>query len=257
MLTSGFCYYQLDPIGTTINLPLDDLEKNVTYQFVTWFSADGEHWSSAYTSPDLINTQPFRVTWYNGMGYVIGQWGKEPNGATLYRTRDGKSWRPLLKGLLPAGHGGEGSLAFGPDSTAYCLLRGDSTTQVFIGIGKAPYYQEWEWKIPLVDYGPAHGGPRPAGEVLTYGLGGPQLIRLGDGRLLGVGRALGPGRDDGHATLFLVDPDKAVMTMIAECDGTSYPCIAEHEGMIWVTYISSACHKDIWEIHLAKVKVPG
>ncbi len=256
MLTTGFHYYQLDPIGTTINIPLNDLEQNVTHQFVTWLSPDGDHWSSAYASPELINTQPFRVTWYNGMGYVIGQWGKEPNGATLYRTRDGKSWRALLEGLLPEGHGGEGSLAFGADSTAYCLLRGDSETQVFIGIGKAPYYQEWEWKIPLVDYGPEHGGPRPAKELMTYGLGGPSLIRLRDGRLVGAGRALGPERDDGRATLFLVDPEKNTMTMFAEFDGTSYPGIIEHDGMIWVTYISSACHKDIWEVHLAKVKLP-
>lgn len=256
MATSGFCYYQLDPIGTPINMPLNDLEQNVAHQIVTWFSADGDHWSSAYASPDLINTQPCRVTWYNGMGYVVSQWGKEPGGATLYRTRDGKSWRVLRERLLPDGHAGEVSLAFGADSTAYGLLRGDSKTQVFIGIGRPPYYQEWEWKNPLVDYGPEHGGPRPAGEVLTYGLGGPQLIRLNDGRFLGVGRAMGPGRDDGHATVFLVDPVKSLMTMIAEFDGTSYPSIVEHDGMIWVSYISSACHKDIWEVHVGNIPVP-
>lgn len=256
MLTTGFRYYQLDPIGTIINVPLNDLEQNVTYQFVSWFSPDGEHWSSAYASPNLINTQPFRITWYNGMGYVIGQWGKEPKGATLYRTRDGKNWKVLLEGFLPEGHGGEGSLAFGADNTAYCLLRGDSQTQAFIGIGKPPYYQEWKWKRPLVDYGPEHGGLRPVEEMLRYGLGGPLLIRLRDGRLVGVGRALGPERDDGRATLFLIDPDKATMKVFAEFDGTSYPGIAEHDGMIWATYISSDCHKDIWEVHLAKVKVP-
>jgi hypothetical protein len=88
-------------------------------------------------------------------------------------------------------------------------------------------------------------------------LGGPTLIRMSDGRLLAAGRALGPGRDDGHATLFLIDPDQATMTMVAEFDGTSYPGLVEHEGMLWVTYISSACHKGIWEVHLGKVKVPG
>ena len=88
------------------------------------------------------------------------------------------------------------------------------------------------------------------------GLGGPKLIRLSDGRLLGAGRALGPGRDDGHATLFWVDPGRALLTLFAELDGTSYPGVAEYEGEIWVTYIGSKCHQDVWEVHLAKVGTP-
>ena len=80
------------------------------------------------------------------------------------------------------------------------------------------------------------------------------LLRLSDGRFLGAGRALGPGRDDGHATLFWVDPEKHLLTKFAEMDGTSYPGVAEHDGMIWVTYIDSACHNDVWEVRLAKVR---
>jgi hypothetical protein len=249
-------YYQLDWLGTTLNLSDNDLEPNVAQQSMNWLSPDGVNWSSAYACPTGANTWRWDVTWHNGMGYSIAEHGKHPMGA-LYRTRDGKTWRLLKSPLLPEDHGGEGALAFGLDDTAYCLLRGSSRTQAFIGIGKPPYYQDWEWKQPHVDYGPADGGLKPIEEVLRVGLGGPNLIRLSDGRLLGAGRALGPGRDDGHATLFLVDPDKATMTMIAECDGTSYPGIAEHDGMIWVTYISSSCHKDIWEVHLVKVKVPA
>ena len=87
-------------------------------------------------------------------------------------------------------------------------------------------------------------------------LGGARIIRLCDGRMVGAGRALGPGRDDGHATLFWADTAEFCLTMFAEMAGTSYPGLVEHDGMLWVTYISSACHKDIWEVHLAKVKVP-
>ena len=190
MLTTSFRYYQLDPIGTVLNLPDNDLEHNVTHQFVTWLSSDGEHWSSAYTSPDLINTEPFRVTWHNGMGYVVGQWGKDAKG-TLYRTRDGKNWRVLLEAFGPDERCNEGCLAFGKDETAYCLFR-DGVNQVMIGIGEAPYYQDWQWKVPDIDYGSVAGGPRPAPDALGTSLGGPQLIRLSDGRLLGAGRALGP-----------------------------------------------------------------
>jgi hypothetical protein len=249
-------YYQLDWLGTTLNLADNDLEPNVAQQSMNWLSSDGVNWSSAYACPTGINTWRWDVTWHNGMGYSIAQWGKHMQGA-LYRTRDGKNWRLLKDHLLPENHGGEGALAFGADNTAYCLLRGSSSTQAFIGIGKPPYYQDWEWKSPCVDYGPGTGGLKPIREVLRVGLGGPVLIRLRDGRFLGAGRALGPGRDDGHATLFLIDPEEARMTMVAEFDGTTYPGIVEHDGMIWVTYVGSACHKDIWEVHLGKVNVPG
>ena len=249
------CYYQLDWLGTTLNLAENDLEPNIAQQSVNWLSADGVNWSSAYACPTGANTWRWDVTWHNGMGYSIAEWGKHMMGA-LYRTRDGKSWRLLKDKLLPDDHGGEGAIAFGKDNTAYCLLRGSSVSQAFLGIGKAPYYQDWEWKNPKVDYGPGYG-MKPVQDVLRFSLGGPNLITLNDGRLIGAGRALGPDRDDGHATLFLIDPEKMTMTMIAEFDGTSYPGIAEHDGMIWVTYVSSLCHKDIWEIHLAKIKIPA
>jgi hypothetical protein len=202
-----------------------------------------------------VNTWLWDTTWHNGMGYSIAEWGKHMMGG-LYRTRDGRDWRLLKDALLPKGHAGEGALAFGPDDTAYCLLRGESRSPAFIGIGKPPYYQDWVWKHPLCDYGPADGGLRPVEEVLRVGLGGPKLIRLRDGRLLGAGRALGPGRDDSHATLFWIDPERGTMILFAEFDGTSYPGIVEHDGMVWVTYVGSACHQGRWEVHLAKVKVP-
>ena len=248
-------HYQLDWLGTTLNLADNDLELNVAQQSVTWLSPDGVNWSSAYACPIGANTWLWDTTWHNGMGYSIAEWGKHPRGA-LYRTRDGRDWRLLKDRFLPPDHAGEGALAFGDDGVAYCLLRGNSRTHVFIGVGKAPYYQEWEWNVPTVDYGPDHGGARPADEMLRFGIGGPNLICLKDGRLVGAGRALGPGRDDGHATLFWVDAQKNLLTMFAECDGTSYPGVVEHDGMIWVAYISSACRKDVWQVHLAKVKLP-
>lgn len=249
-------YYQLDRKTLGLGLvPHSDLETDVACQSVTWLSSDGENWGSAYACPTAVNTNRFNVTWHNGMGYSIAQWGKNTQG-TLYRTRDGKSWRILLDGFFPEGHAGEGALAFDEDDTAHCLLRGDSRMGAFLGVGKPPYYQEWKWAHPLVDYGPEHGGARPASDVLGVGLGGPNLIRLSDGRLLGAGRALGPGRDDGHATLFWIDPNRATMTLFAEFDGTSYPGVAEHDGTIWVTYIGSACHQEKWEVHLAKVGLP-
>lgn len=247
-------YYQLDWIGGVLNLPDHDREPHATQQSVTWLSDNGVDWDSACAPPAGLNTWLWSATWHNGMGYCLAEWGKHPNGA-LYRTRDGRDWRLLRDNLFPEGQGGEGALAFDPDGTAYCLLRGGNQTPVFIGVGKGPYYQDWTWAVPEIDYGPADGGPRPAAEVLDTGLGGPVLIRLRDGRLVGAGRALGPNRNDGRATLFLVDPGRNRLTKVVEFDGTSYPGIVEHDGRIWVTYLDRACHEDRWEVMLAAVSL--
>ena len=247
-------YYQLDWIDTVLNLPYDDLEKNVTIQTGARFTDDGVHWSSNYANDTGINTQRYFGTWHNGMGYAVGQHGKDSAGA-LYRTRDGITWQELLKPFSPDGRSNETALAFGDDDTGYALIRGPGTNGAMLGIGKAPYYQQWTWSEPTVIYGDEHPN-LPASQALRYGLGGPRLLRLKDGRLIAAGRALGPGRDDGHASLFLVDPKQNTMTLFAEFAGTSYPAVVEHDGALHVTFVSNKCHQNVWEIHLATVPLP-
>lgn len=272
----GF-YYQLDKPGD----PPNDLEENVTRQSATWLSSDGENWSSAYACPSGINSWRWEVSWHNGMGYSIGYNGKDKQG-TLYRTRDGKSWRVLMEKFFPGGIGNEASLAFGRDNTAYCLLRDGhlrptgkenkssvensdghviemgegckihGTSVPMLGIGKAPYYKEWEWKNLKVNW---NGTVKPIDEIFKAPLGGPKIIRLSDGRLVAAGRVLGPGRDDGHITLFLLDTDSSQLTMFAEIDGTTYGGVAEHDGMLWVSY-GAADKPGYLAIYLAKTEVP-
>lgn len=52
---------------------------------------------------------------------------------------------------------------------------------------------------------------------------------------------------------YLVDAEAAILTKVAEIDGTSYPGVAEHEGQLWVTYASG----DAAKLSLAKADVPG
>ena len=266
-------YYQLDdPRGTG-----GDREPDVSYQSVTWLSRDGRNWSSAYTCPSGINTWRWETHWHNGMGYSVGYAGKDVKG-TLYRTRDGRNWRALKEGFFGGCPGNEASFAFGSDDTAYCLvrdavlrartdLRGSDGHEIAagqtrkvhgdglpaLGIGKAPYYQQWEWKSLRADYGPEYGGARPCAALFSAPLGGPKLLRLSDGRLLAVGRMLGPDRDDGRITVFRVDPDAGLLTCLAECDGTTYGGIAEHDGMVWVSFVGKACHRGDWAVRLARV----
>jgi hypothetical protein len=263
-------HYQLDreTLGMGFS-PHTELEKDVACQSVTWLSSDGTDWSSAYACPSAVNTNRFNVTWYNGMGYsVTNALGINRTGS-LHRTRDGKSWRLLLRDFVPADQADEADVAFTPDGTACCILRGSSATIAMLGIGKAPYYQEWEWKHPLVDWH-GDGTVRPIRDVLRVALGGPTMISLRDGRLLAAGRTLPPTRpdgpwrvdsndpdakDDGRVVLFWVDPAKGVLTRFAEMDGTSYPGIVEHEGMIWTTFV--AWWGEEPGIYLAKVPIEG
>ncbi|MFC1454238.1 hypothetical protein ACFLQL_03565 [Verrucomicrobiota bacterium] len=262
-------YYQLDRKTLGMGLvPHSEMEADVACQAVTWLTSDGENWGTAYACPNALNTNRFNVTWFNGMGYsVTNAFGINQTG-TLHRTRDGKSWRILLKDFIPAEQGDEAGLAFTPEGLACCLLRGNRSTIAMIGLSKPPYYQEWQWIHPKVDWR-EDGNVRPANDVFRVELGGPTIITLKGGRLLGAGRTLPPerpegpwrvdasdpqGKEDGRIVLFWIDPEKGCFTRFAEIDGTSYPGVVEHEGMIWVTYV--VYWGDQPGIYLAKVKVP-
>ena len=248
-------YYLLGVRG----VPASDREPDVARQSVTWLSADGVTWSAAYACPSGVNTWRWEVEWHNGMGYSVGYCGKDARG-TLYRTRDGKSWRVLKEDFFPSGRGNEASLAFGLDDTAYCLLRAGGPVPKApvppgacppaIGIGKPPYYQEWEWREVTVDW---EGDVRPAAELLRAPFGGPRLMRASDGRFFAVGRVLGPGRDTGHITLFHVDPERARLTYVEEFTGTTYGGIAEHDGALWASH----CSSDVSAVYLARVEMPA
>lgn len=259
-------HYQLDRKTLGLGLvPYSEAEADVACQSATWLTSDGENWGSAYACPSAVNTNRFNVTWYNGMGYAVTNALGINRTGTIHRTRDGKSWRILLKDFIPAEQADEAGLAFTSDGTGCCLLRGNSATIAKLGIGKAPYYQDWQWKIPLVDW-KGDGNAKPIHEVFRVQLGGPTIITLRDGRLLGAGRTLPPprpggpwrvdssdpeGREDGRIVLFWVDPATATFTAFAEMDGTSYPGIVEHDVKIWVSF----CGGDRSGIHLAQVKL--
>lgn len=250
-------YYQLD----SPHAPQSDHEAGgVVHQSVTWLSEDGVSWSGCYACETGVNAGRWSTTWHNGMGYSSAYIGKDSGGA-LYRTRDGKRWRTLKDNFFPAEGKdilNETTIAFTADNTACCLTRGSGQpgvapfcVPVIMGIGKAPFYTDWEWTVPRIEW----AGDRrlaPPGELLTAPFGGPKMIRLSDGRLVATGRVLGPGQDDGTISLFLVDPEHAILRRFADVWGSSYAGIAEHEGRIWVACLG----RDLEGIVLAKILLP-
>lgn len=241
-------YYRLDWTGTPLNLADHDNEPDVSQQTVTWLSRDGQNWSSAYACETGINSWRWDVTWHEGMGYSTAQWGRDTPG-TIYRTRDGKSWRAFKHNLFPKDHGGEMAMAF-TDTHMIGLLRGNHHAMLQLGSAAGPYYQDWQWRIPMIDM-EGNGQTQPASEVLKVSLGGPTMLKLSDGRIIAAGRTLAADHPDGRATLYWLDHENSTLTRFAVCDGTSYPGLWEYQGKIWVSYIGSACSHNQWEVRLA------
>lgn len=204
-----------------------------SHRSLAWFSKDGRTWSERVEigDPDFWL---WRVTWHRGTAYSIGYSCGKESLTRLYSSPDGKTFTPLVERLFDASFPNEASLLFDGE-TAWCLLRrdGQPNTAQF-GTARAPYTQ-WAWK----DTGAF--------------LGGPQMIRLPDGRLLAAGRLLNGGP---HTAICWIDSQTGKLTEALKLPSggdTSYPGLVLHEGVLWVSYYSS--HEGKTSIYLAKVRV--
>lgn len=200
------------------------------------FSNDGRTWSEpiAVGNPDRWL---WRVTWHEGTAYAIdygGPQGRPPFGhprtARLLASPDGVNY----KQLATFDHAGEATIRFQSDGTALCLIRSKGN-QAFLG-NAAPPYTEWSWRD------------------LNIKLGGPNFIRLPDGRWVAAGRLYG---DRQRTALLWLDPETAelqdFLTLPSGGD-TSYPGLVWNDGFLWMSYYSS--HEDKTSIYLARIRLP-
>jgi len=205
--------------------------KPYRHQSVVWLSEDGEHWSEAYPVGDP-NLWLWSVAWHKGTGYGIGYSTVERKFARLYKTEDGKKFETLVADLGLDQYPNESSLVFTEEDTCYCLLRRGGPGM--IGMARPPY-TDWTWKD------------------LGVPIGGPEMIRLPDGRLLAAVRLYDGGA---RTSLCWIDPQEG---KLREClalpsgGDTSYPGMVLHDGLLWSSYYSS--HEGKTNIYLAKVKV--
>jgi hypothetical protein len=206
--------------------------KGHTHQSLVWFSKDGRDWGEPIEVADP-NYWLWRVTWHKKTAYGIGYECGKKKEVRLYKSADGRKFEPLVETLLDKGYPNESALVFLPDDTCLCLLRRDEANGL-LGSAKPPY-KEWTWKD------------------LGRRIGGPNLSRLPDGRIIAVVRLY----------------DRKVRTAVCAVDGdagkldellalpsggdTSYPGLVWHDGMLWVSYYSS--HEERTSIYLAKVRL--
>jgi CubicO group peptidase (beta-lactamase class C family) len=212
-------------------------EGEARHRTFVWFSADGRTWGDATPVGDE-NVWLWRVTWYAGKAYGVGYGQEGPQRiAHLYRSDDGRQFERFVPRLFETGGPSEATLRFLPDGSGLCLLRRDgSPNTAQLGTARPPY-TEWTWRD------------------LGVRVGGPDFLRLPDGRFLAVTRRYDGGM---RTSLQWLDVENQALTerlRLPSGGDTSYAGLVWHEGVLWVSYYSS--HEGKTSIYLARVRVPG
>lgn len=206
-----------------------------THQSVAWFSRNSTEWHGPVKIGDP-NFWLWRVVWHKGIAYSVGYHTTGAKFVRLYRSRTGHKFEPLVKDLFHQGWPNESALVFCPDATCLCLLRRDGDpASAQLGIAHPPYVT-WTWH---------DAGLR---------IGGPQMIRLPDGRIVVGGRLYSGGA---HMSLLWLNPKTAKLTEFLRLPSggdCSYPGLVWENGLLWVSYYSS--HEGKPSIYLAKVRLP-
>jgi hypothetical protein len=206
------------------------------HQTMAWFSTDGKVWGESVPigEPDLWL---WRVAWHKGTAYGIGYGTRDERFARLYSSKDGRQFHTLVDQLFTEGYPNETSLIFNADDSVLCLLRRDgSPNTAQLGRAKPPY-TDWTW------------------QDLGVRIGGPQMIRLPDGRIV-AGVRLYDGQV--RTSLMWLDPEAGKLTEFLKLPSggdTSYPGLVWHEERLWVSYYAS--HEGKSSIYLAQVKIPS
>lgn len=203
------------------------------HQTFAWFSKDGKSWSepTPIGDPDLWL---WRVVWNHNkeaFGLAYTTTGATPN--RIYRSTDGRHFESL--GDAPSECGvNETGVVFTKNGTRYVLERREQCD-----------------KTAALWTTTKQGSTEKS---LNARIGGPVLIQLPDGRLLGAGR-LHDNRV--RTSLFWLNPSDATVQEIATLPSggdTSYPGLVYHKGILYISYYSS--HEGKTAIYFAKFKLP-
>lgn len=197
------------------------------------FSKNGRNWT--HTQRVLVEGEwLWRVTWHDGRAYGVSRslpTGKEDSVATLWTSRDGLHYE-LITQLDVPDRANETTLRFLPDGKMLALVRREKGNQRgWIGTSSRPYKQ-WKW------------------HETEHRLGGPNFIRLPNGSLWAASRSY-VGSAKTVLARFGSDVYEPILTLPSGGD-CSYPGLAWHDGILWMSYYSS--HEGKSSIYLAKIR---
>lgn len=199
-----------------------------------WFSDDAQHWGTP-TQIGPAGEWLWRTVWHDA-AYNFGRSEKARGYLQLYRSEDGKHFRPHGARQFDDVYVNETAPVFLNDGTCVTLLRRDSGSNTAL-IGSAqPPYEAWSWKD------------------LGVRIGGPEMIALPDGRLVAAVRLY-----DGSTRTSLCWIDAQAGTLqeflkLPSGGDTSYAGMVWHQDQLWISYYSS--HEQKSSIYLAKVTIP-
>jgi hypothetical protein len=200
------------------------------------FSPDGSTW----TAPQPVLADGdwlWRVTW-DDAGHAYGTSYRNNHGAdwalTLYRTTDGLHYDKVTDLTVPD-QPNETTLRVLADGSMMALVRREAGDQHgWVGTSPKPPYTEWSW------------------HEIPSRLGGPNFLQAPDGSLWAAGRQY-----DKHPKMHLarLTPTTYDPLLLFPSGGDcSYPGMALHDDLLWISYYSS--HEGKTSIYLAKVKLP-
>lgn len=208
---------------------------DVRHRTFAWFSDDGREW----TSPIQIGDDNFwlwRVQWFQGKAYAMGYATLGEPVLRAYLSLDGRRFLTLNERAAGDGGPNETSILFDNSGIATCIARRDGDPKTALLGHSRPPYRGWIW------------------EDLGIRIGGPHLLRLPDGRIVCAGRLYEPTQRTALLWLNPVEPGCTEFLSLPSGGDSSYPGLAFHDDLLWVSYYSS--HEARASIYLAKVKLP-
>lgn len=189
----------------------------------------------------------WRVEWHDGVGYgTVYQAFYPPNAKKGPRTSNEHPWQlhlvkttdgvhyEFVSTLDLAGMPGETALQFLDDDRLLVMVRNGQESD--LGLSTPPY-KSWEWKH------------------LKFPLGGPDLMRLPDGKIILASRAYDGGWGvDAYTRLgtLTIDGEFTEKVRLPSAGDSSYPGMVLHDDMLWTSYYSSH-EKGKSSIYLAKI----
>ena len=214
-------------------------EAKVRFYSMCWFSADAGHtWDKGRQIGDP-GFWLWRAQWHRGAAFSMG-YGTERDRTIrklrLYKSADGRTYKTHARNISNPAGCGENTILFLKDKSALCLLRRDVENKMAQLGTSSPPYTQWKWR------------------ELNVRIGGPNMIRLPDGRILAATRLHTGGT---RTSLSWVDRKNAklIETLKLPSGGdTSYAGMVWHKELLWISYYSS--HENKTSIYLAKVRIP-
>ena len=210
--------------------------RKIGHQTLAWYSLDGRNWGVPFKIGDP-EYWLWRIRWHEGSAYSVAYHTVPPSDIRMYVGPEGLRFQVVADKLVTTGSPNEATLLFNRDDSALCLLRRDGhPATALLGYSRPPY-RGWKWRD------------------LGVRIGGPDMIRLPDGRIVAAGRLFNGGA---HTGLCWLDPEQATLQEFLRLPSggdNSYPGLVFYQGILWVSYYSS--HAGKASIYLARVQLPA